>query len=241
MKKTKLHILIPGTIILGLMICFSTGCAGEKVNLKQTPLSVSTPVPVKTEYRIHPGDSLDIKFFYNSELNETLPVRPDGKISLQLIDDIQAAGRTPSQLDEDLTWVYAQELRNPEITVIVRTFTGQRVYVGGEVTKPGIVVLAGGMSPLQAVFFAGGFKETASPGSAIVIRKGPDGELYPIRVDLDKEINGESEEEIVQLQAYDVVYVPKSFIAKANKFMRQYVQDLLLLNGFYYDLTDDIR
>ena len=237
MKKIKIHIFILGTFILGLMTCFNTGCAGDKTSLKETPLSLSTGDQMKSEYHIQPGDKLDIKFFYNAELNETLPVRPDGKISLQLIDDVQAAGRTPSQLDEDLTWMYAQELRNPEITVIVRSFAGQRVYVGGEVLKPGIVVLTGSMTPLQAVFFAGGFRETASPSSAIIIRKGSDGELYPIRVDLDKEINGENEEEIIQLQPYDVVYVPKSFVAKANKFMRQYVQELLLFQGFYYDLN----
>jgi len=86
-------------------------------------------------YIIQAGDQLDIKFFYNPELNDSVTVRPDGKISLQLVDEVQAAGQTPAQLDDFLTEKYAKELRKPVITVIVKSFASQRVYVGGEVNR----------------------------------------------------------------------------------------------------------
>jgi protein involved in polysaccharide export with SLBB domain len=117
-------------------------------------------------------------------------VRPDGKISLQLLDDVQAAGITPAQLDEILTKKYAQELKKPVLTVIVRSFTGQSVYVGGEVNRPGLINLTAGMSALQAVINAGGFRETAKPEDAIVIRKGRNNKPIPLRVDLNKAMYG---------------------------------------------------
>ena len=128
--------------------------------------------------------------------------------------------------------------------MIVRSFSGQRVYVGGEVTRQGLIDFTTGMTALQAVFSAEGFKETAQPSSVIVIRKGPDNRPVPIRVDLnafDKENDGAD----FQLQPYDVVYVPKSFIAEANKFVNQYVERLLLFRGtsfgFSYEVSDGVR
>ena len=190
-----------------------------------------------------PGDQLDIKLFFNPELNETILVRPDGKISLQLIDEVQAAGLTPAQLDTELTRLYSQELKRPSVTVIVRSFTGQRVYIGGEVTTPSLIPLTAGMTPLQAVMNAGGFKETAKPAGVIVIRKGPDNRPIPLRVDLQRIIDGATTAEDLQLQPYDIVYVPKTWIAKANKFVNEYIEKLFLYRGttlgfgFTYDLN----
>jgi polysaccharide export outer membrane protein len=204
----------------------------------------ATPVPsTASEYLIQPGDQLDIKFFYNPELNETVSVRPDGKISIQLVDEVQAAGLSPSQLDAELTKRYAEELRKPVITVIVRSFTGQRVYVGGEVNRQGLIDLTGGMTALQAVFNAGGFKETAKLEGALIIRKGPDNRPIPLPMDLKKALYGGTAGAGFQLQPYDIVYVPKTFIAEANKFVNQYIERLLLFRGvslgFSYELHSE--
>ena len=109
----------------------------------QTQAVAQRPAP----YLIQPNDELDVKFFYNPELNETVRVRPDGKISLQLVDDIQAAGLQPIELDEILTKRYSRDLKMPHITVIVRSFSAQVIYVGGEVNKQGIIDLSSGMTP----------------------------------------------------------------------------------------------
>jgi len=236
-KKTHNYIIV----ILATVFCaLLPGCATQSAVVPYTAPVESAREP--TPYVIQPGDRLEIKFFYNRELNEAVVVRPDGKISLQLLDDIQAAGITPAQLDEILTKKYARELKQPVLTVIVRSFTGQRVYVGGEVNRPGLINLTAGMSALQAVINAGGLRETAKPEDAIVIRKGRNNKPTTLRVDLNKAIYGKTAGADFQLQPYDIIYVPKTSIAKANKFVNQYIEELLLFKGvgfgFTYELSD---
>jgi polysaccharide export outer membrane protein len=225
-----------------VLLCWMNGCSTQQAATKvDTPAVAAAPV-TPPPYFIQPGDQLQIKFFYNPELNETETVRPDGKISLQLIDEVQAAGLTPAQLDEFLTEQYSKELRKPAVTVIVGSFSSQRVYVGGEVNRQGLVDLTGGMTALQAVLSAGGFKETADLEAAIIIRKGPDNQPVPVRVNLKNALEGDLRDAALQLRPYDVVYVPKTWIAEANKFVKQYVEDLLLYRGvslgFSYDLNN---
>ena len=221
-----------------------SGCATQQSNVAPeaaalTASSSSQPAP----YFIQPGDQLDIKFFYNPELNESVTVRPDGKISLQLVDEVQAAGLKPSQLDDELTKNYAHELKKPVITVIVKSFGGQRIYVGGEVNRQGLITIASNMTPLQAVLNAGGFKETANPESAIIIRKGTDNRPVPIRMNLTDAMHGKSGSADFLLKPHDIVFVPKTAIAKANKFVNQYIEDLLLFRGvslgFSYEVHSD--
>jgi protein involved in polysaccharide export with SLBB domain len=214
-------------IFVGINLVF--GCATQNPNVKEATAWATPQRPLP--YIIQPGDELDIKFFYNPELNETVAVRPDGKISLQLIDEIQAASLQPSELDRTLTNLYSEELKKPVITVIVRSFTGQRVYVGGEVNIPGLITLPPGITPLQAIFQSGGFKETAQPAETLIIRKGSDNKPVPLRIDLAAVMNANGHGEEIQLQADDIVYVPKSTIAKLNKFVNQYIEQLLLYRG----------
>lgn len=194
-------------------------------------------------YRIQPGDTLDIKFFYNPELNESVTVRPDGYISLQLIDDVRAVGLQPAELDALLTELYARELKKPVVTVIVKSFAGQRVYVGGEVNQQGLITMAAGMTPLQAVMQSGGFRATAQPSETLVIRKGADRRPVPIRVDLGAQLEGAAGASEFRLQPDDIVFVPKSPIAKVNQFVNQYIEQLFLFRGvslgFGYQLNNN--
>jgi protein involved in polysaccharide export with SLBB domain len=229
-------------VAIGL-ICSGFGC--NPINQALAPVdaaSASNP-PLVTPYLIQPGDLLDIKFFYNPELNETVTVRPDGYISLQLVNELKAAGLQPSQLNEALTQLYAGELKKPVIAVIVRTFSGQRVYVGGEVNQQGLITMPAGLTALQAVMQSGGFKVTAQPSETLVIRKGPDTRPVPVRVDLDTMLSGSTEGQDFRLQPDDIVYVPKSAIAKANQFVNQYVEQLFLFRGvslgFNWELHGD--
>ncbi len=241
----RIHIVVMAAAGLGVVAVLLVGCGAHRATLNKEAGAVSQyrKIQKPPEYRIQAGDQLDIKLFFNPELNETVFVRPDGKISLQLVDDVRAAGLRPSDLDDVLTQKYSQELRKPVITVIVKSFTGQRVYVGGEVGNPGLVNLTAGMTALQAVINAGGFRETAKPEGVIVIRKGADNRPIPIRVDLEQVIDGEEIRDF-QLHPYDIVYVPKTWIAKANKFVNQYIERLLLFKGisvglgFSYELND---
>ena len=219
---------------------FIGGCA--------TPPSAPSPAapnPAATlerveDYVIQPGDQLEIRSFYAAEINTEVTVRPDGKISLQLVDDVVAAGLTPAQLDFLLTDKYRAELKEPEITVIVKSFAAQQIYVGGEVKTEGVIALAANMTPLQAVIISGGFNETAKPESTIVIRKGLNNRPVPIKVNLHAAINGKNDAAYFRLKPHDIVFVPKSTIAKANKFVNQYIEQLLLFKGVSFGFSYEL-
>jgi len=211
------------------------GCAGsgsQPTLIPAAQFDQSDHEPL--EYVIVPGDQLEIKFFQNPELNELGTVRPDGKISLLLVDEVKVAGLTPEQLDVHLTELYNSELKSPEITVFVRSFTAQRIFVAGEVRKGGMVPLESGMTAIQAVFSVGGFLETADPSSAFVIRRGAGNVPEPMPINMKDALDGEGRVQDVLLRPYDIVFVPKSGIARANKVMSQYVKDLFLFNGWTY-------
>jgi len=223
------------SVVLGLLV--TAGCATvsnpTKVsNLKPAELSL----PPDWEYKIQVGDHVDVKFFFNPDLSEQLVVRPDGRISLQLVPEIKAAGLTPRELTEALKREYSRELAKPELTVIVRTFSAQRIFVGGEVGKPGDKPLVGPITVLQAVAMAEGFKETARITEVIVIRRRPDGRPLVMPVNIKAAISGVDVSQDLALMPYDVVYVPRSTMANANLFVDQFIRKMIPVSfGFRVD------
>lgn len=191
------------------------------------PTLADNPLPTPDAYVIQVGDELAVKFYTNPELNEDVKVRPDGKISLQLIDDVQAAGLSPAQLDAEVTKRYTGELADPNVSIILRKTGGNRIYVSGEVGKQGIVPLVGGLTLYQAIQRSGGFLETAHRRQVIVIRKGPDGKPYGRAVDVRLIQAGESPESDIPMRPLDMVFVPRSKIANVDVFVKQYIRDAL--------------
>jgi len=184
-----------------------------------------------TPYVLQPGDQIGVKFYTNPELNEDVEVRPDGMISLQLIDDVRAAGLTPAALDAELTKRYTGELANPQITVMVRKSSSQRVYVGGEVGAQGVIRLTGGMTLFQAIQKAGGFTKTAHRKSVVLIRQDANGKPVGRLVDVREVQTGAHPENDVPLQPFDLVFVPRSKIANVDVFVEQYIRDALPIQG----------
>jgi len=182
------------------------------------------------QYRIGSGDALSVKFFYTAELNEDVVVRPDGRISLQLVGDVNVGGRTPDEVSQELRERYAGFLSQPNVAVIVRGFGSQKAFVGGEVKQPSMIPIDGHMTLADAVFSAGGALDTAAMSSVILIRKG-EGEREVYRVDLSGALEGE--DPIPVLRAYDVVYVPKSFIAEVGMYVDLYINRLLPKNAAF--------
>ncbi len=185
--------------------------------------STGGPVP----YVVAVGDQLGIKFYKNPELNEDVIVRPDGMISLQLVEDVVAAGRTPLAISADLRTRYSKELADPSIAVIVRKMEGDRVYVGGEVGKQGVLHLVGGLTLFQAIQEAGGFTKTAHRKSVVLIRRTPDGKAFGREIDVRPVQQGAQPEGDVVLAANDVIFVPRSKIANVDVFVEQYIRDAL--------------
>jgi protein involved in polysaccharide export with SLBB domain len=144
------------------------------------------------------------------------------------------------ELDRQLTELYSRELRKPVLTVIVRSFTRQRVFVGGEVEQPGLIELPTGMTALQAIFQSGGFKETADPAEALVIRKGPGNKPIPLRIDLASVMEADSAGADLQLRPDDIVFVPKSAIANTNKWIDEYIGGLLMFRGWSFGVSQSL-
>jgi len=192
---------------------------------------------MEQEYRIQIGDQLDIKFFYNPELNEQVTVRPDGRISLQLVHELMVAGLTPAELTDSLTKKYAPELKKPEITVIVRSFGAHRIYVDGEVNKSGMFPLMGLMTVMQAISQAGGVKDTARTKEVVIIRRGAENKRLALQVNVQKIIDGTDIGQDIALKPFDIVYVPRSSIANVDVWVDQYVRKVLpvsISSGFGY-------
>ena len=193
----------------------------------------TTAPPQPARYVIQPGDQLEIRFFHTPEQNTILPVRPDGFISIPLAYEIQAAGRTAEELRADLVERYAKELQDPEIAVIVRSFTAYQVHVGGEVNRPGVFVLNGTRTVLQAIFEAGGLLPTAQPKNVVLVRRLPDGRASTSIVDVAEVLEEGDPNSDVALQPYDIVYVPKSAIGNVNNWINLYIRENIPITFSY--------
>lgn len=174
------------------------------------------------EIRIEPGDTINVVFFKTPELNETVQVNADGKVSLQLVGMVELAGKTEHEAAAMLSELYKKDLKNPNITVIIRSQGYRRVYIEGEVGSPGYVDIPVKMTVLQAIAMRGGFnKETAALDRVVVLRMN-EGSSQVFKVDLKSSLSGEAYTPFV-LRAYDVVYVPRKRIVTINTFVDQYI------------------
>lgn len=178
-------------------------------------------------YRFMPGDELDVKVLYNPEFSDRVIVAPDGLIHLDLIGAVPVRGRTPEAVEEDIRQRYATELKQPEVTVSPRIFGSEAIYVAGEVHSPGVLKLAHGMSVFQSILEAGGLLETAHLDEAILIRQTPRNTPMMRVVDLRSIMEGRDPAADIALQRFDVVFVPRSDIAEADRISAQYIQNLL--------------
>ena len=205
-----------------------SACSGVVRN--PTPLDYpgaqAASVPVE-EYHIQIGDQLDIKFFYHPELNESVTVRPDGRIALQLVQELKVVGMSPLQLKEKLTKDYSVELDKPSIAVIVKAFNSQRVFVDGEVYKAGLIPMIGPMTVLQSIAQGGGVKDTARTSEVIVIRRVAENKVASLVVNLDDAIDGSDMGQDILLQPNDIVFVPKTPIANVDVWVDQYIRRLI--------------
>ncbi|HVM97004.1 MAG TPA: polysaccharide biosynthesis/export family protein [Candidatus Acidoferrales bacterium] len=209
---------------LAILLGLSEGCTGLHARGPQPATLAMDPHPEPAQYVLNSGDVISVKFYYNSELNEDLAIRPDGKITMQLIGEVPAAGRTPAQLSSELTNLYKGELVAPTVNVIVRKFGSQRIYISGEVGKQGTVALAQGMTLYEAIQKAGGLLDTARRSQVLLIRRQPDGHAAGAAIDVRPIESGEAPDLDVPLRPLDVVFVPKSEIANVNVFVDQYVR-----------------
>lgn len=219
--------------VLLSLACLATFSACAK------PPAAPPPPREVLEYRLDYGDLVEVKSYGMSELDQEMQVRPDGRISFSPVGEIDAVGRTPAELDEELTNALAQDFGAPEVTVFVKKFVNQNVYVGGEVDKAGIIPIQEATTSLMAVVRAGGFLDTAQMSNVVVLRDGESGrEVHT--VDARRVIAGETPDLI--LAPYDIVFVPRSIISRVDLFVDQYIRRVLpmtLMGGANYNYVND--
>lgn len=196
--------------ILSMALISSTlmlfGCGGAKL----APAKYGAEAP---NYVIGAGDSLNVFVWRNPELTTTIPVRPDGKISLPLIDDMQAAGKTPTNLSRDLEKSFKKYLHDPIVTVIVHGFVGpfnQQIRVVGEAADPRAIQFSEKMTVLDVMIAVGGLTEFASGNSAKIIRADGKGQ-HEYRVRLDDLIKDGDISANVDMLPGDILIIPQSF------------------------------
>jgi polysaccharide biosynthesis/export protein len=163
------------------------------------------------DYLIGPGDTLQVFVWRNPELSVTVPVRPDGKISTPLVEDMQAVGKTPSVLARDIEKVLAEYVRSPQVNIIVTQPESvfSQVKVIGQVSKPAAIPYHAGMTVLDAVLAVGGLGTFAAGDRSRLVRT-EDGKQVEIRIKLDALVNSGDMSQNLPLRPGDVLVVPES-------------------------------
>ncbi len=162
---------------------------------------------VDPAYQIGPEDVLDVNVWKEPDVSRVVPVRPDGKISLPLINDIQAAGMSPQQLAAAVAEKLRKYVNDPQVTIIVTAINSQRVFVVGEVLRAGTFPLTPGMTVLQALSSAGGFTTFANVKKIHVMRQ-RGGKMTELPFNYRAVLKGDSAEQNIKLEPGDTVVVP---------------------------------
>jgi polysaccharide biosynthesis/export protein len=200
----------------------------QNPEVKTSPASASAMPASATKdqpYRLEAGDTIEIRFFFNPELNDTVQIRPDGRISLQLVGEAGIAGKTVAQAAEIIQSAYISELKTPRVTLQIKSYAGQKVFVTGEVQRPGTISLPGSMSLMAAIEDAGGIKLTGNRDKVVLISKGPDGN--PAMREVLLRIKGKpTPDSYAELRPWDVILVPESRITRMDRWVDQWIKQL---------------
>lgn len=224
-QSQGLRVFLKMGVLLALSACAATG---EIAKLPSLPTTVTPVAPVADTlgpYHLQIGDVLDLKFPLNPELNESVTVRPDGMVSTSVVEDVPAYNLTVAELNAELKEAYREELTQPKISVVVRSFAPTRIYVSGEVASPGEFIVVGPTLTLtQAIARAGGTLNSADGTHVMVLRRGSSEQSQAFVANYYAATQGGDPAQDARLAPYDVVFVPKSGAALAYKNYQQYLQ-----------------
>ncbi len=181
-------------------VLLAAACASSR------PSQLPAERPEVGEYRIGKEDVLEVVVWHEPELSRVVPVRPDGRISLPLAGEVDAAGRTPKELQANVTQALQPFIRDTKVAVLVREINGTRIFVMGEVARPGGFPLRGPMSVTQAIAVAGGRTEFAKD-EVVWLRQGGEGKTERVSLSFRELVKGEAAGAL-WLRPGDVLYVP---------------------------------
>jgi polysaccharide export outer membrane protein len=226
--------LMGGVVVAATLVA---GCASSPRPVPTGALLAANAGPAQPatppSYIIQPGDVLIIKFEFHTEHDQEVTVRPDGGLVLPLVGDVKAAGLNPGQLAAELAPRYGRTLRDPKIAVRLKSTTLNRVYVGGEVNKPGFVVYRPGLTAVQALMEAGGPKRTAALDEVVLVKKVDETRYQATTLDVAKIIeSGETTDKLL-VAPTDVLFVPMTGVGKANVWVTQHLINMNPFRGFF--------
>ncbi len=233
--------MLLATAGMTVVLCLS-GCAGRQTSVEPVTTgqaaqaTVSTGLTATTSagpYRLRIGDTVDVNFMTDDQLDFTGPVTPSGGLSAPLVGEIQAAGRTASEVSEELERKLGAYLLDPTVTVVVESIAEQPVFVIGEVDRPGRIESSGELTVTRALAAAGGLLSTGKPSSVMVVRTSGVAEPEAHRVDVTKILSGRDMSGDLVLAPNDVVYVPKSVIGKVGEFVDLFFDNIAPAQIFY--------
>jgi protein involved in polysaccharide export with SLBB domain len=182
--------------------------------------------PANAEYVVQSADTLILKFYYHPDHDQEVTVRNDGKLLLPLVGEMQAAGRTPAKLADEVAKAYSTNLRNPKVSVTVKAVSENHVYVGGEVGRPGFVQYRPGLTAIQALFEVGGPKDGGKVEEIVLLQR--EGQAYRAsRIDLSKAIEQGDTSGDATLGPSDVIFVPKTSVTKVAQWVKEHIVDVL--------------
>ena len=181
-----------------LVVALGLACAGSAQH--------STQSYGESEFQLGPGDVIEVFVYKEPDLSATVPVRPDGKISLPLIGELPVNGKTAIALQKEVTEKLGQYVANPQVNVIVKEVNSAQVSVLGEVKTPGIYKIKDRATVLDAVALAGGFTEYAKRNKVKLIRVTPGGEQKTITINVEDQIKGKKSS-LFYVLPYDKIYV----------------------------------
>ena len=192
-----------GASLLLLIIFALSGAPAPESAASRTPTAARDETP---GYRIGPEDVLQVSVWGNDAVSRTVPVRPDGKISLPLLNDVHAAGSTPEQLAGVLAQAAVKYIADPDVTVIVKEIHSRRVFVLGNVTSPGMISLSGELNVLQLIAVVGGLLEYADKENIVIIRS-ESGQEKRLKFNYNDVVKGKNVKQNILLQPGDTVVV----------------------------------
>ncbi|MBF0460818.1 MAG: polysaccharide export protein [Magnetococcales bacterium] len=224
-------------LFMALLVVVSL-LGGACAQLHPKPITPENVEPWQDDfgaYRLSPGDELDVRLLHNPEFNDKVVIGPDGRIQLALVGVVAVEGKTVAEVTRILSLLFAEHLRRPELTVLLRAVQSQVVFVGGEVQKPGMLTIqTSRMSVAQVLMMAGGLLPTAHTRQIVLLRRHPDKTKPMLRIiNLQSILEGTNMAEDIPLRRNDVLFVPRSDIAEMDLWVDQYITRILPFNRDY--------
>ena len=194
-----------GSLVVALTACLAAA-DGSVMRAQNRPVAIESPA----NYVIGPDDVLSVVFWRDKDLTSDVVVRPDGKISLPLLNDVQAGGLTPDQLREAVCTAARRFIEEPSVTVIVKQIKSRKLFITGQVEKPGSYVLSGPTTVVQLIAMAGGLKEFADGRKILIMRTttAASGRQVGFPFNYEQVLTGKNLAQNIELKPGDTVIVP---------------------------------